>query len=59
MSSETKVYFPFYQIKSAGHVIDHTNKQDEAEKVFSSAVKPAEMWRIFNNGSAQLLRRVS
>lgn len=56
-NNETKITFPFYQIKAAGQVIDHTNRIDSAERTFREATKPAELWEIHNDGSAKMLRR--
>lgn len=57
-NNETKITFPLYQVKAAGQVIDHTNRLDSAERTFREATKPAELWEVHSNGSAQLIRRL-
>lgn len=57
MSNDTKILFPFYQVKAAGVVVEHTNKMDAADRVFREATKPAEIWEVQANGAAKLLRR--
>lgn len=57
--NEVKIRFPFFQIKAAGVVVDHTNKEDSAIRTLREATKPAEMWEVHANGSAKLLRKVA
>lgn len=58
--NETKVYFPFYQVKIAGQVVDHTNSRESAHAQMRSAwAKPAELWLIRDGGAPELLARVS
>lgn len=55
----TRVYPPFYQVKVAGHVIDHTNNREQAHaQMRTAAALPAELWLIHDNGKAQLLDRI-
>lgn len=51
------IRFPFFQVKAAGHVVEHTNKMDVADSAYRDAAKPAEIWEIQDNGAAKLLRR--
>lgn len=54
-----RIYFPFFQVKVAGHVVLHTNKREQAHGAISDAnAKPIELWRIHANGTAELLDRV-
>lgn len=58
--NETKVYFPFYQVKVAGQVVDHTNNRESAHATMRNAwAKPAELWLIPEVGSPQLLAKVA
>jgi hypothetical protein len=59
MSNETKIQFPFYQIKSFGVVIDHTNNEKAAHQLLREASKPAEIWQIYEGGKATLISRAS
>lgn len=58
-NNEIKITFPFYQVKAAGQVVDHTNRIDSAEQTFREATKPAELWEINSDGSAKLVRRTA
>lgn len=54
-----QVHTPFYQVKVAGVVVVHTNRREEAHTLLrTAAAKPAELWRINEGGSADLLERV-
>jgi len=54
-----RVYLPCYQVKVAGHVITNTNNREAAHGYLrAAAAKPAELWLIAANGSAQLLDKV-
>lgn len=57
-NNEHKIRFPFFQVKSFGKVIDHTNDEQSALKTLREAVKPAEMWEVNADGSAKLIRSV-
>lgn len=57
-NEEVKIRFPFFQVKAAGHVVEHTNKEDVAYECFKKAATPAEMWEIHSNGSAKLIRQL-
>jgi len=53
-----KIYFPFYQVKVAGKVVDHTNNHAAAHSSARiSSAKPSEVWLIHEKGNAQLLYR--
>lgn len=56
-NNEHKIICPFFQVKSAGQVIEHTNSEEAALKILRDVTKPGEMWRIHANGSADLIRR--
>lgn len=57
--NEHKILFPFYQVKVGGVVVDHTNSEESAIKTLREAsVKPAQMWQIFSDGSAKLIRQI-
>ena len=55
-SGPAPITFPYFQIKAAGHVVDVTNKEQEAIGSLREATKPGEMWEIHANGVANLLR---
>lgn len=57
-NNEHKILFPFFQVKAAGTVVEHTNSQDAADKVYRDATKPAEIWQINSDGSAKLIRQM-
>lgn len=51
------IYMPFFQVKVAGRVVEHTNSRAEAHDAMKDAwAKPVELWRI-SQGSAELLER--
>jgi hypothetical protein len=55
-----RVSAPFYQVKVAGHVIDHTNLRDRAHvELRDGAAKPKQLWRISEGGGAELLEMVA
>ena len=56
-NNEHTIRTPFYQVKAAGRVVEHTNDLATADKVYRDATKPAEIWLVHGDGTAQLQRR--
>lgn len=54
--ADARVYTPFFQVRAAGTVIDHTNSRESAHAWKRAAsAKPTELWRIEQGGRAVLL----
>ena len=51
-----KIYFPFYQVKVAGKVVDHTNNQSAAfSEARTANAKPAQVWFVQSDGRSALV----
>jgi hypothetical protein len=52
------VSFPCYQVKIAGQIIEQTNNSKDAESAMIGITKPIELFEIYSNGSAKLIKRI-